>query len=150
MSHLQQDVRFALRALRRTPGFTALVLLTLALGVGATTAIFSAVNEVALRPLPFAQPDRLVMLWESNAERGWDRVHAAPANVMDWRARVSAFDDVALFYEDVSGVALGGTGNPREVLVSAVSGNTFSVLGAPPALGRGTDAAPQGNDGGPT
>lgn len=136
VSHIQQDVRFALRTLRRTPGFTALVLLTLALGVGATTAIFSAVNEVALRPLPFAEPDRLVMLWESNAERGWDRVHAAPANVMDWRARVSAFEDVALLNEYASGVALAGTGNPREVLVSQVSGNTFSVLGAPPALGR--------------
>ena len=133
---LLQDVRFTLRNLKRTPGFTFTVLMALGLGIGATTAIFSAVNEVMLRPLPFAEPDRLVMLWVANQERGWDRIHAAPANVLDWRERVAAFEDVAFVNDFTSGVALAVDDEPTQVILSNVSGNAFSMLGAPPLLGR--------------
>ena len=136
MTALLQDVRFTLRNLKRTPGFTFTVLMTLGLGIGATTAIFSAVNEVMLRPLPFAEPDRLVMLWVANQERGWDRVHAAPANVLDWRERVAAFEDVAFVNDFTSGVALASDDEPTQVILSNVSGNAFSMLGVPPLLGR--------------
>ena len=89
MSVLWQDTRLALRNLRHAPGFTVLVLLTLGVGIGATTAMFSAVNQVLLRPLPFAAPDRLVMLWDKNEQRGWEHVEASPANALDWRERVT-------------------------------------------------------------
>ena len=91
MSVLWQDTRLALRNLRRIPGFTLLVLLTLGVGIGATTAMFSAVNEVLLRPLSFAEPERLVMLWDKNELRGWEQVEASPANALDWRQRVTSF-----------------------------------------------------------
>ncbi len=136
MTTLMQDIRYAFRAFVRTPGQMGLILITLGLGIGATTAIFSAVNEVMLRPLSFADPDRLVMLWESNDERGWQQEHAAPANVLDWRERVTAFQDVAFVSEFTSGAALTGLADPVQVIASQVSGNTFSVLGASPMLGR--------------
>ena len=91
MGGVLKDVRLAVRNLVRSPGFASMVLVTLGLGIGATTAIFSAANEVVFRPLGFEDADRLVMLWERNQERGWDQVHAAPANVLDWRERVEAF-----------------------------------------------------------
>lgn len=136
MSTLFIDLRFALRTLKRSPGFAALVVLTLSLGIGANTAIFSVVNEVMLRPLAFADSDRLVVLWESNAERGWQQVHAAPANVADWRERVSAFADVASYNSDERGATLTGQGDAVYVTVGVVSGNLFSVLGVQPSRGR--------------
>ena len=80
-----RDVRLAFRSFGRSPGFTLTAVLVLALGIGATTAIFSAVRAVVLRPLPFTEPDRLYMLWESNPERGWDREMASPGNYLDWK-----------------------------------------------------------------
>lgn len=136
VSTIINDVRFAFRTFVRTPAFTLLTLLTLALGIGATTAIFSAVNEVVLRPLPFEDPDRLVMLWESNEDRGWQQTHAAPANVMDWRERVDAFEDVAMVNEYTTDMALSGLDQPIQIAIGQVSGNVFSVLGVPPVMGR--------------
>jgi predicted permease len=136
MSTLIVDLRFALRVMHRAPGFTTLVVLTLGLGIGANAAIFSVVNEVMLRPLTFADPDRLVALWESNVERGWQQVHAAPANVADWRERVSAFEDVAFYNSDDRGATLTGQGEAVYVSIGTVSGNLFSVLGVGPSLGR--------------
>lgn len=130
------DARIAVRALRRARGYTTAAVLTLALGVGASIAIFSAVNEVMLRPLPFAAPDRLAMLWESNAERDWHQVHAAPANVADWRERARSFTDIAMLNDSTSAVSLGGGSEPAQVIVAQVSGNLFDVLGARPFLGR--------------
>lgn len=131
-----QDFRLGLRAFRRSPGFALLATVTLALGIGATTAIFSAVNQVMLRPLPFPDSDRLVTLWESNAERGWDQVEVAPANAMDWRERVSAFEDVALFSEFRSSLVLTGSGDPLSLEAGRATGNFFSVLQVQPMLGR--------------
>jgi putative ABC transport system permease protein len=136
MSDIFHDLRYAVRTLLRTPAFTAVVVITLALGIGANTAIFSAVNDLLLRPLTFADADRLVLLWESNEERGWDRIHAAPANIEDWRERVSAFEDVAYLSDYTSHVAITGRDEPTRVNVGQVSGNVFSVLGVTPLMGR--------------
>lgn len=80
-----QDVRFAARSLRRNPGYAASAVAVLGLGIGATTAIFSAANAFLFRPLPFRDADRLVMLYETNPDFGWDMESAAPANALDWR-----------------------------------------------------------------
>src|SRR5688572_403521 len=125
MSTLATDLRLAVRGLRKTPSFTALVLTILAVGIGASTAIFSAVNEVMFRPLAVRDPSRLVMLWESNEDRGWHQVHAAPANALDWREQVRAFQDVALVGEFTNSVALSGGSESVQVLVSQTSGNAF-------------------------
>jgi putative ABC transport system permease protein len=130
------DVRYAVRSLIGARGYTAATLLTLALGVGATVAIFSAVNEVLLRPLPYPDSGRLAMLFESNDERGWVQVHAAPANVDDWRERTSSFTDIGFVNDSTSQVPLGGGSRPAHVVVSQVSGNALSILGVPPLHGR--------------
>ncbi len=137
MSSFVQDARLSIRNLLRAPGFTLLVILTLGVGVGATTSMFSAVNEVLLRPLSFVEPDKLVMLWDNNRERGWEQVEVSPANALDWRDRVAAFDDVALVATWTIGAALETAGETVEVQVGTVSGNLFSVLGVPPLHGRG-------------
>ena len=130
------DTRFALRMLRRSPGYAAAALLTFALGIGASIAIFSTVNEVMLRPLPYADPDRLALLWEANDERGWTQVEAAPANVFDWRERATTLDDIAFVSPFPQTLSLAGNAGPVAAEVAQVSGNLFSVLGVPPALGR--------------
>ncbi|HEY2824377.1 MAG TPA: ABC transporter permease, partial [Gemmatimonadales bacterium] len=129
------DVRYALRGFARTPAFAATAILTLALGIGANTAIFSVVNEVMLKPLPFARPDELVMLSEDNPEKGWVRQMTAPANYVDWKERVSAFQDV-MAYTMGGGETLNGIGDPVLVQGSSVTGNFFSVLGVNAAAGR--------------
>jgi putative ABC transport system permease protein len=129
------DVRYALRTLRRNPVLAGAAILTLALGIGANTAIFSAVNAVILRPLPYPDPDRLVMLSEDNAEKGWVRNVAAPANYLDWKERVGAFADVAA-YTGGGGATMSIAGIPQRVRARGVTGNYFSVLGARAELGR--------------
>ena len=136
LSTFSADVRIAVRALARSRGYAGAAILTLALGMGASIAIFSAVNEVMLRPLGFGDPDRLAMLWESNTERDWHQVHAAPANIEDWRKRVTAFTDVAFFSDFTSDAPLGGGREAGQVVVAQVSGNLFDVLGVQPLLGR--------------
>ncbi|HKJ91742.1 MAG TPA: ABC transporter permease, partial [Longimicrobiales bacterium] len=132
---LWSDVRFALRMLRRHPSFTVMAVLVLALGIGANAAIFSAVNAVILRPLPFRAPGRLFMLTESNPEKGWVRNNVAPANMLDWRERVAGFEGVAA-YQDEGRVVLTGGGAPQVLELAGVTGNFFDVLGVEPALGR--------------
>ncbi|NOT08132.1 MAG: ABC transporter permease [Gemmatimonadales bacterium] len=129
-------MRAAIRSLLRAKGFTVLVLLILGIGIGATTAIFSAVNEVMLRPLSFREPKKLVMLWESNEERGWNQVHVAPGNALSWRERVRAFEDVAVVGEAVRSLTLTTGKASVQVLSAQVSGNAFTLLGARPFLGR--------------
>ncbi|MEO8201641.1 MAG: ABC transporter permease [Gemmatimonadota bacterium] len=130
------DVRYALRALRRGPVFTAAAILTLGLGIGANTAIFSAVNAVILRPLPFPEPDRLVMISEENPEKGWHHQVVAPANYLDWKEQVAGFQDVAAYTEGFRSVTLTGDGPPRLLHPADVTGSFFPVLGVRPALGR--------------
>src|SRR3569833_2286280 len=107
------DARFALRTLRRTPALAGAAIVTLAVGIGANVAIFSAVNAVVIEPLPFANPDRLVMLAEDNPEKNWHQQVAAPANYLDWRTRVGAFSDAAAYGAGTSQVALPDQAEPR-------------------------------------
>ncbi len=132
------DVRYALRTLRKAPALTTAAVLTLALGIGANTAIFSAVNAVILRPLPFGDPGRLVMLWEENPDKGWHENVVAPANMLDWREQVRAFEDVAAYNGSSGNATLTGApgGEPRVTTITRVTGNFFSVLGVRAQLGR--------------
>jgi len=128
--------RYALRTLRRSPAFAVATIATLALAIGATTAIYTAVNAVILRPLPYTQPDRLVTIGEDNADFNWRLGDAAPANFLDWQDRVSAFRGVAAFSPFSENVTLTGFGNPRVLKATETSGNLFTVLGVRAAIGR--------------
>ncbi len=130
------DSRYALRALGRAPVLAATAIITLALGIGANTAIFSAVSAVILRPLPFADADRLVRVGEDNEEYHWRQAEAAPANFLDWRERVTAFQDAAAYQDFTPMATLTGDGPPQLLRSGAVTGNFFRVLGIHPALGR--------------
>jgi putative ABC transport system permease protein len=137
METFVQDLRHGLRSLLRSPPITLTVVTVIAVGVAASTAIFSAVNAVLLRPLPFRDPGRLVVLWEHNPDNGWTQVNAAPANALDWRERVGAFEDVAFYASFTDGLTWVAEGGAEEVLYATVSGNFFDVLGVPLALGDG-------------
>ena len=130
------DARYGFRALLRNPVIATTAVLTLALGIGANTAIFSVVSAVILRPLPFPASDRLMKLSEDNAEEGWHQQVVAPANFLDWKARVHAFQDVAA-YTPGGHTTLTGQGDPVMLHNANVSGSFFQVLGVPPARGRG-------------
>ena len=129
-----QDLLYGLRALRRTPGFTVVVILTLALGIGANAAVFSVVDGVILRPLPYGNPDRLVKIWEYNIPRDRPRNIANPGNVIDWRTRSRAFRDVTMY--TWSGLTLTAGGTATEISGRAVEPNFFEVLQVPLMLGR--------------
>ncbi len=137
-----QDLRYALRTLRHNPGFAAVVVLTLAVGVGTVTAMFTVVRAVLLRPLPFAQPERLVEITETNPLKRWTHTVAAPANFADWRARNDVFTDIAGYVgvdeRGASGVQrfieIGG--EPTAITGVATTGNLFEVLGVRPLIGR--------------
>src|SRR3954452_11524122 len=106
------DLRYSLRLLRKSPAFTAIAIATLALGIGANTAIFSAVDAILIRPLPYADPDRLVMVWEDAAAIGFARNTPAPGNYTEWRRLNRAFSDIAA----TSGAtaSLTGGGSPEQ------------------------------------
>ncbi len=132
-----EDLRHAWRTLTRHPAFTVGAVLTLAIGIGVTTAIMAAVDVVLVRPLPYPEPDRLVALWESNPEYGSRPNNAAPANVLDWREQSVTLDDVA-FRRHAPRARILDAGSKEAVRASglAVSGNFFDVLGVAPTLGR--------------
>jgi len=92
---LLQDIRFGWRLLRRTPGFTAAAVLTLGLGTGITTAVFSVLDQVVLRPLPYTEPERLIMLWENNQSRSLSHERLSPVNFGDYRSLTQVFEDAA-------------------------------------------------------
>jgi putative ABC transport system permease protein len=98
MQTLWQDLRYGARMLLKKPGFTLIAVLTLALGIGANTAIFSVVNAVLLRPLPYAEPERLVALWESDTQRPESRNSISYPNFFDWRAQSKSFERMASYY----------------------------------------------------
>lgn len=131
------DIRFAFRMLLKRPGFTLIVVLTLALGIGANTTIFSAIDAVLLNPLPYKDPERLMVVWETNKQLGpemWDRNEVAIGNFLDWRSRNQVFDQLgSLFYTDMN---LSGMGEPERIKSCVVTANLFQVLGVQPMLGR--------------
>jgi predicted permease len=132
---LGSDIRFALRILRKSPGFTCVAILTLALGIGANTAIFSVVDAVLLRPLPYAQPDRLVTVTEANLPYDLSsRNEVAPGNFFDWRARNQVFSEIGGAH--LAGYTLTGGGAPERVQCANISAGMLHLLGLKPALGR--------------
>jgi putative ABC transport system permease protein len=131
MDSLRQDVRFALRALAQRPGFTAVAVITVALGVGANTAIFSVVNGVLLRPLPYPEADRLVLVWTTTGEG----INAAAwPEYEDWRAQSRSFEAMAVARSQ--SVTLVGSAEPERVTGAFVTASVFDLLGARAALGR--------------
>ncbi len=135
-----KDLRFAARALMRRPAFTVLALLTIGLGIGANTAIFTVVNAVLLRPLPYPQPNQLVMVWEQDRARGWDRVPGSAEDFLTWRGETRALQ--ALSGGANATFALTDGGEPEQVPGFRVTSDFFSVFGVAPAVGSffGPDA----------
>ena len=134
MESLIKDIRYAVRGLRKRPGFTLIAILTLALGIGANTAIFSVVNAVLLRPLPFTDPDRLAVIWEEASFAGFPRNTPAPANYFDWKKQNQSFEDMAATAS--TSFNLTGDGEPERVAAYRVSSNFFPLLGVQPIKGR--------------
>jgi putative ABC transport system permease protein len=134
METLIQDVRYGVRTLVKNAGFSAIAVIALALGIGANTAIFSVVNAVVLRPLPFEGPDRLVMVWEKRMALGRVRNVASAPDFVDWRAQNTVFEDMAAYFN--SGFNLTGGEEPERLQGVFVSASFFSVLRAQPKLGR--------------
>jgi len=134
VSDLLQDLKIAFRGFRRSPGFTAVAVLTLALGIGATTAIYSAVNAVLLSPLPYSQPERLVRLYEENLERGWPRFGVSPQDFHDWRESVERFDLLAAYAYGSANMQ--SEGEAFRVELVRVSPELFPLLGIAPLRGR--------------
>src|SRR4030095_1733136 len=134
MEFLIHDMRYGFRTLIRHPGFSVIAALSLALGIGANTAIFSVVNAVLLKPLPFKDPPKLVLLWEDQSSIGFPRADVAPANYGDWKTQNQVFEDVAsLNWKNFNPP---GNGKPERLLSHGVSANFFPLLGVQPIIGR--------------
>jgi hypothetical protein len=134
MNGLAQDLRYALRQLRKSPGFTAVAVLTLALGIGANSAIFSVVNAVLLRPLAYENPNRLVMVWEQSLHRGWFENIVSSANFLDWKKQNHVFADMAAF--ESGSFNLTGENRPEQIAGQRVTANLLSVPGVQSWRGR--------------
>ena len=136
-----QDLRYGARMLRKKPGFTVIAVFTLALGIGANTAIFSVVNTVLLRPLPYREPDRLVMVWGNFRGLNMMRLGASAAEFMDFKSQTSVFTELAAFQQ--TPFNLTGDEGPQRLSGLRVSSELFKVLGVAPLTGRALAAADQ-------
>jgi putative ABC transport system permease protein len=136
MESMLQDIRYSTRSLIKTPAFTAVAIIILALAIGANTAIFTVVNAVLLRPLPYPNSDRLVMLWETNPrfQIGVDTLPVTPGDFMDWREQSSVFEYVSAL--GVGRFNLSGSGEPERISGASVSPNFFRLMSIEPKLGR--------------
>jgi putative ABC transport system permease protein len=134
MDTLLSDLRYALRTLRKSPTFAIVAVVTLALGIGANTVIFSLVDTVVIRALPYADSDRVVVVWEDNTPAGFSRNTPAPANYFDWRRMNRSFTDMAATRGATA--SLTGDGAPEQVIGRAASPSFFTVLGVQPLVGR--------------
>src|SRR5271163_1603207 len=135
MTSLGQDIRYGWRVLRKSPGFTAVAVLVLALGIGANTAIFSVVDAVLLRPLPFDQPDRLVQLYHVPPQASFPGITlfpVSPANFLDWRSQAHSFEGMSAY--GFGRYILTGTGHPEAIRTVAATNGFFSILHAEPLL----------------
>jgi putative ABC transport system permease protein len=135
MLTLLTDLRYSFRTLRKMPGFSIVALLVLALGIGANTAIFSVVNSVVLRPLPYPGADRLALIWETDLKDGIQREGPSGPNFLDWKEQNQSFEEMALL--EVGTGTLTGEGEPEQVVGLRVTTNFLSMLGAHTVLGRG-------------
>ena len=136
LDELRQDVRYAIRTLRSAPGFTAVAVLTLSLGIGANTVMFSVMNATMLQPLPFPEPERLAMLWEASAkDRTRFNIVSMP-NYRDWLARSQSFESIGLMDSAGQGYSLTGQGEAERIPGLRVTASVFHVLGIRPLLGR--------------
>ena len=134
METLWQDLKYGARMLAKSPAFTLVAIIALGLGIGANTAIFSVVNTVLIRSLPFRDPDRLVMVWENNRNRGRDQNVISPANYQDWREQNTVFDSMCAMFDYRANLT--GVDDPEEIPTQVVEPNFFDLLGAGAALGR--------------
>jgi putative ABC transport system permease protein len=137
LESLAQDARYGLRTFRKSPGFAAVAILTLALGIGANAAIFSVVNAVLLRPLPFEKPDQLMALWHEPPQESFPGVHKfalSPANFLDWRAQSRTFEGMSAY--GYGRYTITGTGRPETIRMVAATRGFFSILRSQPLLGR--------------
>ena len=139
VADLLHDFRYAARLQRKNPGFTIVAVIALALGIGANTAIFSVVNTVLLRPLPYKDPERLVMVWEDATKHGYPRDTPAAANFVDWRDQNQVFESMAAIAD--TSFNLTGAGDPERLEGRRVSANMFPLLGVEPQIGRVFTAA---------
>jgi putative ABC transport system permease protein len=146
LEHLPQDVRFGLRMLVRNPGFTAVAVTTLALGIGANAAIFSVVNAVLLKPLPYADPDRLAVIWVTEPSAPGGLFPATGPDFQDWQVQNHVFEGMSAITG--AGATLTGAGEPLQLRGLSVSSNTFQLLGVQPLLGRSfsPDEGPTGHN----
>jgi putative ABC transport system permease protein len=141
---LAQDLRYAFRMLAKNPGFTAVAVITLGLGIGASTALFSVVNSVLIRPLPYKDPNRLVMLFEKDKTFHVDvlqpyrngLISTSVPGLLDWRARTEVFDEVGAYFWFPSQFVFTSAREPAEVFGGRVTANLFTLLGVAPMLGR--------------
>jgi len=137
MSRFLQDLKFATRHLLKSPGFTSVAILIMALGIGANSAIFSVVHAVLLEPLPFSDPDRLVQIWHVPPQTsfpGMTRFAVSAANFLDWQKQNHVFSEMALY--SGSSYDITGQGKPETIRAGRVTANFFSVLGVQPVYGR--------------
>lgn len=135
LDHVYRDARYALRGLEKSPTFTIFAVTVLALGIAANTSIFSIADNVLLRPLPYRNADRLVMVWEDGSSFGFPKNTPAPGNFADWKSRNQVFEDIAAVGFEGS-LTLLGEGSPEELQTRGATSNLFSLLGVQPALGR--------------
>src|SRR5947209_188365 len=134
LESMLQDVRYAIRSLRKTPGFTAAAVLVLALGIGSTTAIFSVINAVLLRSLPFPAADRLVLLWGNVQRQKVERRGNSYPDYLDWKATAASFDGMAAYSD--GWFTLTGMDEPARIGAEWVSAGYFELLGIAPVIGR--------------
>jgi len=135
MENLLQDIRYGIRALANNPGFTAVAVLTLALGIGANTAIFSVVESVLLRPLPYPQPENLVQIWNTYLPQ-IPQIGLSPGDYADWREQNASFSEMGGYVQITQGFNLTGEGEPQRVLTSYATASLFPMLGARVVVGR--------------
>ena len=134
MNAMLSDLKHGLRVLVRTPLFTICTIAALAIGIGSTTALFSVVHAMLLKPLPYADADQLLVIWEHNLPRNRPRNVVNIVNFMGWRDRTKSFDGMAALQQNR--VTLTGSGEPMELSTLIVTANMFDVLGASPMIGR--------------
>src|ERR1044072_5069347 len=138
METFLQELRYGLRTLVKNPGFAAVAIIALALGIGANTAIFSVVNGILLRPLPYKEPQRLAILWETQtnmqSETGDSNFPVAAGNFLDWQQQNQTFEQMAAFHSQT--LNLTGSGEPERVGGLRASADLFALLGVQPSHGR--------------